>query len=144
MGEEGSIIHVKSGYARNYLIPYGKAIYATEYNISNFHKKKIFIDKKIKIKCTELKKLSKKILSLSPLIIRFRSKKNGRLFGSVNVINICKIFSDKLGFHVSKKYIVLSKKSFKYLGFYNIKIIVNKVNIIDFSLNILPVINDSK
>ncbi len=138
LGDIGSVLDVKSGYARNYLVPYGEAIYATEDNVNNFNKKELYVVDELKLKNKEYEKLSKKIFCLSPLVVKSRCRKNGKLFGSINVVSICKIFSEKLGFNVPKRCITLSSKCFKYLGVYDLKIIINKVNVIDFVLKILP------
>ncbi len=128
----GNILKVNPGYARNYLIPYNKAVYATYKNINKFSNKSKFLD----FKLFKLDKLKRKIISLSPLNIKLRSDKNNKLFCSIKNIDIKNIFLDKLNIKISKKCIILPKGPIKYLGNYIINISLYKKDYFNFLIKI--------
>ncbi len=129
----GSILNVKLGYARNYLVPYGKAIYATKSNIINFKRKHKNITKVI-----DFNKLLNKINSILPINLELRCDKNNKLFGSIKDIDIKNIIFEKLNIKISKKFILLTNGPIKYIGNYNIKIKLYKKYIVNFLINIKP------
>lgn len=124
LGNVGDIVKVKSGYARNFLIPQKKAILANKYNINklkfniNEHKKrelKILEEKKSKIKS---------ILEIGVIKIKVKSSNVGRLFGSVNNRTISKVLIN-FGIQINKNDIILPYSHIRKVGIYNIKIKVN-------------------
>lgn len=82
LGELGSVVKVKQGFARNYLIPQGKAKRATEKNIAEFEAKRVDLEKQQSEKLTEAQGRAAK---LEGLMVRITQKTgvDGRLFGSV-------------------------------------------------------------
>ncbi len=128
----GNILKVSRGYARNFLIPYNKAVYATSKNINKFYKVNKYLNNKI----LKLNKLKDKIINLSPLNIKLRCDKNKKLFCSIKNIDIKNIFLDKLNIKISKKCIILPNGPIKYLGNYIINISLYKKDIFDFLINI--------
>ncbi len=137
LGKVGNIVNVKSGYARNYLIPYNKAIYATKKNITKFNEKLALI---IDFRKKEFKKINylyKKIISLSPLVIKSKCSKNGKLFGSINSDIISKIISNKINYNVPKSFIILPSGPLKYLSKYKIIVSLYKKKKFDFFVHII-------
>ena len=106
-GGIGSVINVKDGFARNYLIPRGIALPATESNLK--HVSSIISHKQRKIQKEKEKalELAKRLEGLV-LEIRHPVGEKGKLYGSVTNSEISKALSEK-GFEVDKKKIVLSK-----------------------------------
>lgn len=89
LGEIGEIVKVKRGYARNYLIKFGKALNATKENIDLVNKKKDKLDKKN----VEIKKSAKKIYDLinnKKYTFLRRAIENNMLYGSVKPTEIAK------------------------------------------------------
>ena len=104
----GSIVSVKNGFARNYLIPTGKAKIATKDNIEDIMKKKASLEEKDKefIKNQEI--ISVKINGLT-FIKEIAAKDNGELFGSISIGDISSFLSEQ-GISVEKKMIKLGAK----------------------------------
>ncbi|WP_168867679.1 50S ribosomal protein L9 [Enterobacteriaceae endosymbiont of Plateumaris braccata] len=140
LGKKSEIVNVKPGYARNFLIPKNKGIIATEENI-NLLKKQIT---ELKIELLDIfnkaKLRSKQFIKIiDKIIIKSRSSKDNKLFGSVGRNNILKEIKN-IGFNILKKEIVLPKGALKTLGNHEIhfkfhpKIIIKKnIQIINFS-----------
>ena len=94
LGNLGDIVHVKPGYARNYLLPQGKAIRATKENIEIFEKERSKREEdNIKNK-SEAEKQSKELKDISLIILRPASE-TGLLYGSVSTRDISKLLKEK-------------------------------------------------
>ncbi len=134
----GKVLFVKPGFARNYLIPYGKAVNASSNNLIKFNKSNLNINNSnFGFNLDKFNYLYKKIISLSPLNLKLRCDYKNKLFGSIKNIDIKNIFLDKLNIKISKKCIILPNGPIKYLGNYIIKISLYKNNIFDFLINVI-------
>ena len=105
LGEAGDVVQVKPGYARNYLIPQGKAILATASRVSEVeHNKRIVAEKAAK----ELSNLeeAKNQLEAVALATRARAGDEGKLFGSVTAVNVAALLAEK-GFEIDRRRIDL-------------------------------------
>lgn len=116
LGYKNDIINVKDGYGRNYLIPKGFAIQATEsakkVNAENLRQR---AHKEEKIK-NEALEFAAKLEGLS-LIIGAKTSTTGKVFGSVNNIQIAEAIK-KEGFDVDRKNIKLPDEQIKQVGKY--------------------------
>ncbi len=107
LGLEGDVVQVKDGYARNFLLPKGLALEATEGNIKALEQRK---------KSYELREIKKKeealrlkgMLEALTLTLKRKTQEEGKLFGSVTSTDIAEALQRK-GFEVDKKRIVLPK-----------------------------------
>ncbi len=106
-GSIGSVINVKDGFARNYLIPRGIALPATESNLK--HVNSIITQKlrKLQKEKERARDLAKKIEGLI-LEIKHPVGEKGKLYGSVTSSEISKALSEK-GFEIDKKRIVVNR-----------------------------------
>lgn len=139
LGKIGDIINVKSGYARNYLIPYKKVLIANKNNINKFSKKKYNFDFLKDKKNKFFSNLYKKINLLSPLKLYYRCTKNGKLFDSLKCIDIYRILLKRIKLKFSKKIIFLPKGPIKYLGEHTINIKIYKKDILYFKINLVSI-----
>ncbi len=138
LGKIGNILNVKLGYARNYLIPYNFALYATKNNINKFNRINLIKDIKDKNKKKKLHIIYKNIILLSPIKLYYKCSKNGKLFDSLNSNDISNIISKKLNYKLSKKSIILLNGPIKFIGKHLINISLNKKKI-DFYINIIAI-----
>lgn len=123
LGTKGSIVKVKSGFGRNFLIPKGLASTVTKENL-----RRLEIDKKRSLqlelaKKEEIKKVAKE-LELTACNIVAKANEEGHLFGSVTYAIIAESFQ-KMGFDVKAENIELDDASLypiKQLGIYNLQI----------------------
>ena len=118
LGNLGDIVQVKPGYARNYLLPQGKAIRATRENIEIFERERSIREENNKSK-VEAEKLSKNMNHISLIILRPASE-TGLLYGSVSTRDIAKLLQNK-DYSVTHKQVILDK-TIKDLGIYDVEI----------------------
>ncbi|MDA1284152.1 MAG: 50S ribosomal protein L9 [Proteobacteria bacterium] len=104
----GSVVSVKNGFARNYLIPTGKAKIATKDNIDDIMKKKSSLEEKDKEFIKNQGVISKKINGLT-FTKEIAVKDNGELFGSISIGDISSFLLEQ-GISVEKKMIKLGEK----------------------------------
>lgn len=120
LGEEGDIVDVKNGYARNFLIPTKKVVPCTVGNLSILSQQKDAIEKRKAVKREEAKSVKEKIEALT-LTIGVPAGDTGKLFGSVNNAIIADNLASK-GIDVERKRIEIVGTHVKMVGNYTAKI----------------------
>ena len=120
LGEIGTIVNVKNGYARNYLIPTNKAIRATEENQKIYELRKVEIQKEFDSKKADAEKV-KKSLDSKHIVLIEQAAEDERLYGSVNANHIVKEIKEQLGQELHKSTVGLISQ-IKYLGVYEVAI----------------------
>ena len=132
LGKLGEVVKVKAGYARNYLLPQGKAIRATKENLENFEKERSQREAEKNKNIKEAESLSEEVKGLSIVILRSASE-TGQLYGSVSNRDISGLVTDN-GFTISYKQVILNK-TIKELGIHFIDITLHPEVIIEIKLN---------
>ena len=123
LGYKDDVVEVKSGYGRNYLIPTGKAVIATESALKVLaENQRQRAHKLAKIKA-DAEALAESLKDVS-LTIGAKTSSTGTIFGSVNNIQIAEAL-EKLGFNVDRKTIIL-KEVVKEVGCYKALIKLHK------------------
>ncbi len=115
LGYESDVVKVKNGYARNYLIPNGIAVLATETNkkvLAEVQKQKSFKEENLRAEAETSKKLLEKV----ELKIGAKAGTSGKIFGSVNALQIAESLKEK-GYEIDRRKIDVSD-SIKELGDY--------------------------
>lgn len=120
LGRLGEIVNVKSGYARNYLIPQGKAQRATDQAIAEFETKRAELEKKQADTLTAAQSLADRLEGLM-LQISQKTSSDGKLFGSVTNANIADALNEQ-GFAIEKSMIRMPHGQLKQVGDYPIKV----------------------
>ncbi len=108
VGDAGTLQTVKSGYARNYLIPKGLAIAATEGELKLFEHNQGVKAKKIERQEKQLQSLGDKIAKVH-LTFEARAGEGGRLFGSVTSAEIAERLSAEVGEEIDRRKVTLSE-----------------------------------
>ncbi len=124
VGQVGDVVEVSDGFARNFLIPQGKAISFTMANLKQIEylKKKEAEKKEGELK--EVKELAEKINNIS-LEIKVKAGEEGKLFGSVTSKDIVETLFEKHGIELDKKKLNL-KESLKKLGIHTVPVNLHK------------------
>ena len=136
LGYKNDLIKVKAGYARNYLIPKGLAILATETNkkvLAEVIKQKSFKEEKIKKEAEELAKA----LEGLDLKIGAKSGTSGKIFGSVNAVQIANAIKENHNMEIDRKLIVVDGDSIKELGTHTAKIKLHKEVEVDLKFEVV-------
>ena len=94
LGNIGDIVDVKSGFARNFLLPYHKALPATEKYINDFEEKKEEYLKKAQDELSLAEANALKVEGLK-LVISANAQESGALFGSVGIAEILESIHEK-------------------------------------------------
>lgn len=123
LGQLGDIVNVKSGFARNYLIPQGKAKRATEQAIAEFQTKRAELEKKQAAALEAAKAVAAK---LDGLLVQITQKtgSDGKLFGSVTNANIAETLAG-LGFSIERSMIRMPNGQLKQVGDYPLTVVLN-------------------
>ncbi|WP_425403914.1 50S ribosomal protein L9 [Hwanghaeella sp.] len=119
LGQMGDQVKVKPGFARNYLLPQGKALRATPDNIKRFETERAQLEAQNLERRNEAEAVAAKMADLSVVIIRAASEA-GHLYGSVNARDIAEVVT-AAGFTVTRGQIVLDKP-IKTLGIFDIRV----------------------
>lgn len=116
LGQKNDILTVKTGYARNYLIPKGYAIQASDSAVKVHNenlKQRAHKEEKIR---DEAEKLATKLAAVK-LVIGAKVSSAGKIFGSVNTIQLAEALTEK-GFEIDRKNITLGADAIKEVGNY--------------------------
>ena len=119
LGEAGTIVNVKPGYARNFLIPQGKAVEATDSNLKAFEEEKKLLERKATKEKRAAEELAKRLAKIS-VTAAVQVGEEDKIFGSVTNQNIADLLKDQ-GFDIDRRKIMLSD-GLKALGVYDIPI----------------------
>jgi|SRR5210317_351737 large subunit ribosomal protein L9 len=119
LGALGDVVEVKNGYARNFLLPNGKALRATPENIKYFDDKADELKKKNEANISEATKELNKLTDKMFVIVR-QAGENGQLYGSVTTRDIANILEEN-GIAISKNQISLLEP-IKNLGIFDVKV----------------------
>ena len=116
LGHKDDFVKVKNGYGRNFLIPKGLAIAATG-SAKKIHnenlKQRAHKEEKIKI---EAQSVADRLSGVS-LVVGAKTSSSGKIFGSVNTIQIAEALKEK-GFEIDRKNITLPEDQIKEIGNY--------------------------
>ena len=141
LGQMGELVSVKAGYARNFLLPQGKAIFASKQNIKMFEEKKSQLEGENITRKTEAKNLADNISFKEIVIIRAASE-SGQLYGSVSAKDISNAVTEA-GLSIKKSQVVLNK-AIKTLSYEDILIKLHPEVSIDLKLNIARSVEEAK
>lgn len=123
LGQLGDVVKVKDGYARNYLIPQGKAKRATEANI------KAFAERRAELERQEAEKLAAaqaRAAQLEGMVVEISQKAgvDGKLFGSVGTVDIVDALKAR-GITVAKSEIRMPAGPIKAIGEYPVELVLH-------------------
>lgn len=135
LGTLGDVVRVKDGYARNFLIPQGKAKRATTANLADFEKRRAELEK---AHAELLAQTQEKGAKLEGLMVQITQKAgvDGKLFGSVTNSDISEALK-KQGFDVPKATIRMSEGPLKMIGDYPIKVALHADVVVSITVSVL-------
>ena len=120
LGSLGDTVTVKSGYGRNFLIPFGKAVPANDANVAEFETRRAELEKAAAEKMAEAEARAAKLNELAVTIVS-KAGDEGKLFGSIGTRDIADAVS-AAGVEVTKSEIKLPEGSLRSVGDFEIAI----------------------
>ena len=123
LGGLGDRVDVKPGYARNYLVPQGKALSATERNIARFEERRADLERQAADEVVRAERRSADLAALD-LVITRRAGGEGRLFGSVGIIDVAEAATEA-GVEVRRNEVRMPDGPIRQTGRYEVSIRVH-------------------
>lgn len=120
LGGIGDKVKVKPGYARNYLLPQGKATRATAENLAEFEKRRAELETKAAAVISEAKARGEKINGLR-LVIRAKVGSEGKLFGSVGTVDIAEA-AEAAGVVIERSELRLTEGPLRAVGEHEVEV----------------------
>jgi large subunit ribosomal protein L9 len=135
LGGLGDVVKVREGYARNYLIPQGKAKRATPVNLAEFEKRRAELEA---AQAAALSGAQEKGAKLDGLMIQITQKAgvDGRLFGSVTSIDIVDALKTQ-GFEVERSMIRLPQGPLKQVGDHDLAVALHSDVVVHIKVSVL-------
>jgi large subunit ribosomal protein L9 len=124
LGNLGEKVSVRSGYGRNYLMPYGKAVPATKENLEKFEAQRAELEKTAGDKLAAANARSEQIEALGVISIVHKAGDEGKLFGSVSPAEIAAIITEK-GVVVEKREVTMPEGPIRVIGDYSVVILLH-------------------
>jgi large subunit ribosomal protein L9 len=133
LGQMGDVVSVKSGYARNFLLPFKKALRATEQNRARFADQRAQLEAQNLGLRAEATTVAAKLNGLNVTLVR-QAGEFGQLYGSVGASDIAKAIT-AAGFTISRRQVVL-QAPIKALGVHAIKISLHPEVAVNVNVNV--------
>ena len=133
LGQQGDVVEVKPGYARNYLMPQKLAILFTKQQKKSIEEAQRVEERKLEREKDQLESVLKQVEDLS-LSLKMQSEEDSKLFGSVTKLDIVKLLEEN-GITIDKKYVDLSSP-IKTLGEHQVNIVFTKEMSASFTLTV--------
>ena len=119
LGQMGDVVTVKDGFARNFLLPHGKALRATKANRERFEKERAQLEaRNLELK-SEAEAVAAKLQGQSFIVLR-QAGDSGQLYGSVATRDIAAVVSEG-GFSIERRQVLLDRP-IKTLGLHDVRI----------------------
>jgi large subunit ribosomal protein L9 len=136
VGYKNDLLNVKDGYARNYLIPKGLAVVATDSRkkeLAELKRQQAFKEERIKNEA----EVVAKALEGAEFTIGVKAGTSGKIFGSVNNIIVANAIKEQKNLEVDRKNVILNEDHIKEVGKYKAKIKLHKEVEVEVELDVI-------
>lgn len=121
LGNLGDKVKVKSGYARNFLMPKGKAVMATKDNVAKFEERRAELEAKVAEQIAEAKGRAEKLAAVAGVTIAANAGEEGKLFGSVTAADIADAFT-AAGAEIAKSELKMPEGPIRAIGEFDLMV----------------------
>ncbi|CAH8208764.1 MULTISPECIES: 50S ribosomal protein L9 [Vibrio] len=121
LGSLGDTVIVKSGYARNFLIPQGKAVMATKSNVEMFETRRAELEAKVAEQLVAAQARADQVDALEAVVIASKAGDEGKLFGSIGTRDIADAIT-AAGVAVAKSEVRLPEGALRNIGAFEVSI----------------------
>ncbi|QVL43418.1 MAG: 50S ribosomal protein L9 [Alcanivorax sp.] len=137
LGDLGSVVDVRPGYGRNFLIPQGKALPATKNNLAEVEERRAELEKQAAELLSAAEARAEK-LAEAAITVGAKSGDEGKLFGSVGTANIADAISEQTGVAVEKAEVKLPLGAIRQTGEYEIDLSLHADVTVTIKLTVVP------
>jgi large subunit ribosomal protein L9 len=141
LGQMGEVVSVKEGYARNFLLPQGKALRANDANLARFEAQKAQLEATNLETRKEAEALAEKLDGQTFVVIRSASD-SGSLYGSVTPRDAADVATEA-GFTIDRKQVVLGG-IIKELGIHAVDVVLHPEVTVSISLNVARTVEEAE
>ena len=124
LGDLGDQVSVRNGYGRNFLIPGGKAVPATEENVKKFEERRAELEKVAAETLAEAQGRAEKIAALGSITLTCKAGDEGKLFGSVTNIDVADALK-AAGVEVEKREVAMPEGPIRQIGEFTVQVILH-------------------
>ena len=136
LGGLGDKVSVKSGYARNFLLPKGKAVFASAANVEHFEARRAELEKKLAETLSAAEARAAKLVALGEVTIASKAGDEGKLFGSIGTRDLADAITEA-GVEVTKAEVRLPLGTIRETGEFEIAIHLH--NDVDTSVKVVVI-----
>lgn len=137
LGDLGSVVDVRPGYGRNFLIPQGKALPATKGNLSEVEARRAELEKQAAETLTAAEARAEKLAEAS-VTVAAKSGDEGKLFGSVGTRDIAEAATEQTGVAIEKAEVKLPNGAIRQTGEYEIDLALHADVTVTVKLVVVP------
>ncbi len=141
LGQMGEVVRVKPGFARNYLLPEGKAIRANAHNRERFERERIQLEAQNLKRREEAERLAERVSGMSVVIIR-QAGDSGSLYGSVTPRDIA-VAVTAAGLTINRQQVELDHP-IKSLGLTGVRVVLHPEVLIRMTVNVARTPEDAE
>lgn len=141
LGQMGDVVDVKPGFARNYLLPQGKALSASEQNIADFEARKVVLEAQNLETKKEAEALGDKLNGQQFVVIR-QASDGGNLYGSVTTRDAAEAATAE-GFSLDRKQVVIVQP-IKQLGLHEVTVTLHPEVEVTIELNVARSVEEAE
>ena len=135
LGQLGDVVKVKDGFARNFLIPHGRAKRATAVNLAEFEQRRSELEK---AQADALSSAQEKAAGLDGMMVQITQKAgvDGKLFGSVTNVDVAEALK-KQGFDVPRAAVRMPQGPLKVIGDHPLKVALHTDVVVTITVSVL-------
>ncbi len=135
LGALGETVNVKPGFGRNFLVPYGKAVIATEANLKEFESRRAELEKRAQEQLSAAEKRAKSLEDVS-IEIKAQASEEGKLYGSIGTREIANSITSA-GVEVNKSEVRMPEGVIRFVGEYDIQLQLHSDVTAEIKVNVI-------
>jgi large subunit ribosomal protein L9 len=133
LGQMGQVVKVRPGYARNYLLPQGKAIRASKENLARFERERAELEAQNRKRREEAERIAERVAGLSVVLIR-QAGESGSLYGSVTARDIAEACT-AAGLSITRDKVLLDQP-IKTIGIAQVRVMLHPEVFVQVGVNV--------
>ena len=141
LGQMGQVVKVRPGYARNFLLPQGKAIRASKDNMARFEKERAQLEAQNLKRREEAERIAERVAGLSVVLIR-QAGESGSLYGSVSARDIATACTDA-GLSLDRDQVMLDQP-IKTVGMSQVRVMLHPEVAIQVGVNVARTVEEAE